>query len=63
MSDIPPATGFRFAVVTDNDHRGVIWVVSILCLIYTIMIFVIRTEAKRQNFGMDDWLATAATVG
>jgi hypothetical protein len=60
--EAPPVTGDRFFVVTDDDRRGVLWVVSIICCIYIVMIFALRASARRGSYGLDDWTAVIATV-
>jgi hypothetical protein len=52
----------RSVIVSQDDHRGVLWVVSILCLIYVLCLMAIRTAARRREFGWDDWVALAGTV-
>lgn len=54
--------GDRFATITPNDHGGVVWVASILCAIFSLSTFFLRCYTKRKYFGLDDWLAAAATV-
>jgi hypothetical protein len=58
----PPTTGDRFFVITDDDQRGAIWVVSIICCIYILMILVLRWSSTKGAFGVDDWLAAASTL-
>lgn len=58
----PLATGDRLIVITQDDHRGVLWVISILCLIYTLLLLGIRSGARRREFGWDDTVAAASTV-
>ncbi|KIW89557.1 uncharacterized protein Z519_09713 [Cladophialophora bantiana CBS 173.52] len=54
--------GPRFATVTDNDYGGVVWTVSILCGIYFLLTMALRGYIKRRTWGLDDWLAAAATA-
>ncbi|KIY03305.1 uncharacterized protein Z520_01772 [Fonsecaea multimorphosa CBS 102226] len=54
--------GPRFATVTDDDYGGVVWTVSILCGIYSILTMALRGYIKRRTWGPDDWLAGAATL-
>jgi hypothetical protein len=58
----PPPTGDRLIVITQDDRRGVLWVVSILCLIYIVLLLGVRSGAKRREFGWDDWVAAGSTV-
>ena len=62
-STSPAATGNRLLAISESDHRGVVWNVSILCLIYTLLVVTVRTQTKYRIFGLDDWIATAAAVG
>jgi len=59
---VPQATGDRFFVITDDDQRGTIWVVSIICCVYILMILILRWSSTKGAFGVDDWLATASTL-
>ena len=54
--------GPRFATVTDDDHGGVVGPVSNLCGIYSELTKALRGYIKRRTWGLDDWLAVAATV-
>ncbi|EXJ73825.1 uncharacterized protein A1O5_03587 [Cladophialophora psammophila CBS 110553] len=54
--------GPRFTTVTDDDYGGVVWTVSILCGIYSVLTKALRGYIKRRTWGLDDWLAAAATV-
>jgi hypothetical protein len=54
-------SGDRFFVITDDDQRGSLWVVSIICCVYVLMILVLRSTARKGAYGMDDWLAAAST--
>ena len=58
----PQATGDRFFVITDDDQRGTIWVVSIICCVYILMILALRWSSTKGAFGVDDWLATVSTL-
>lgn len=54
--------GDRFFIITDEDRRGTIWVVAIICLIYVFLLLLLRATARRNSFGGDDWIAVASTV-
>lgn len=54
--------GPRFATVTADDYGGVVWTVSILCGIYSLLTMALRGYIKWRTWGLDDWLAGAATV-
>ncbi|WEW58033.1 hypothetical protein PRK78_003500 [Emydomyces testavorans] len=58
----PYTGGDRFATITQNDHRGVLWVASILCATYSLLSFALRFYVKRNLLGLDDYLAAAATT-
>ncbi|ORY19017.1 hypothetical protein BCR34DRAFT_472648 [Clohesyomyces aquaticus] len=50
----------RFSKVTENDHAGIIWVVSLLCLVYTVLTLVTRSVIKWHMVGSDDFALLAA---
>ena len=58
----PSMGGDRFLVVTKEDRRGTLWVVSIICCIYILMVLGLRSSARQGSYGADDWLAGMATV-
>lgn len=51
----------RFFVITEDDQRGSLWVVSIICCAYILMILALRSTARKGAYGMDDLLAAAST--
>jgi len=55
-------TGYKFSQVTDDDQSGIIWVVSLLFLIYTLLTFITRGCIKWNLWGWDDWAVTVAQV-
>ena len=57
-----PVLGDRPYPLTDDDHRGIALTMSILFLVYTIMVLVMRVAGRYRNMGVDDWLSIAATV-
>jgi hypothetical protein len=61
-SESSTSTIGRFALVTENEHAGYLWITSILSLIYASLILVVRLHIKWNLYGADDALATAATV-
>lgn len=54
--------GNRFAPITGDNQSGLLWITSILCLIYSVLIIVARLHIKWNMYGADDWTALAATV-
>ncbi|KAF2257664.1 hypothetical protein CC78DRAFT_527498 [Lojkania enalia] len=63
--DAGPATALdehRFALITVDDQSGYLWIASILCLIYTLLILVTRLHIKWNLYGADDVAATVATI-
>lgn len=60
--DVSPPAGDRLFVITDNDRRGTIWVVSIICFVYIFLLLILRATARRNSFGGDDWIAVGSTV-
>jgi hypothetical protein len=62
MATPPDMSGDRFFVITDDDQRGSLWVVSIICCVYVLMILILRSTTRKGAYGMDDWLAVTSTV-
>ncbi|KAI1612445.1 hypothetical protein EDD37DRAFT_647988 [Exophiala viscosa] len=52
----------RFSPITPDDHAGSIWIATILCLIYSVITLTLRGHLRWKMYGMDDYLALAATV-
>lgn len=52
----------RFARVTPDNHAGSLWIAALLCLVYAVMTLALRAHLRWKMFGMDDYLAVAATV-
>lgn len=59
---VPFRGGDRFAIITPDDHGGLIWIASLLGAIFTMLTFFLRYFVKRNYRGLDDWVALAATV-
>ncbi|KAJ9603547.1 hypothetical protein H2200_011733 [Cladophialophora chaetospira] len=57
----PTTAGNRYFRITDDDHRGVILVVSIICACYIPMILALRGTFNNKNIGLDDGLAVGVT--
>ncbi|KIV95883.1 hypothetical protein PV10_03484 [Exophiala mesophila] len=60
--DSPNASENRLFVISDEDHRGIILVVSIICCIYVPMVLTLRGIVTRRDLGLDDWFAIAASL-
>ena len=60
--DSPNASENRLFIISDEDHRGIILVVSIICCIYVPMVLTLRGIVTRRDLGWDDWFAIAASV-
>jgi hypothetical protein len=63
--DPPPIvddTGSRFAPITNDDHSGYLWITSILCLIHSSLVILVRLHIKWNMYGADDVSALIATV-
>ncbi|OCK78851.1 hypothetical protein K432DRAFT_383549 [Lepidopterella palustris CBS 459.81] len=52
----------QFSEVTDDNHAGTIWIVAILCLIYSVLTFITRGFIKWKMIGIDDYVLIAAQV-
>lgn len=57
-----PLAGHRLFTITADDHRGQIWVVSVIFGIFSVLVLCLRGFIGRGNLGHDDWSAAAATV-
>ncbi|EXJ59876.1 hypothetical protein A1O7_04023 [Cladophialophora yegresii CBS 114405] len=55
-------TGRRFSQITPDDHAGSVWIASILCLIYSVLTLALRGHLRLRIYGMDDYIALAATL-
>jgi hypothetical protein len=56
------ADPYIFAEITSTDRAGIVWVASILSLLYSLSTLVARFFVKYHTLGYDDWLILAATV-
>lgn len=56
------AEPYIFAEITSTDRAGVVWVASILSLLYSLSTLVARFFVKYHTLGYDDWLILAATL-
>ncbi|KAK8092383.1 uncharacterized protein PG998_014868 [Apiospora kogelbergensis] len=52
----------RFSPITETDNAGYVWIVTIIGIIYTAMICVLRGWIKFRVYGWDDALIAIATV-
>ena len=50
------ADPYIFAEITSTDRAGVVWVASILSLLYSLSTLVARFFVKYHTLGFDDWL-------
>ncbi|GAB7352979.1 hypothetical protein MBLNU459_g3546t2 [Dothideomycetes sp. NU459] len=53
---------YVFAPVTKNDRSGLLWVASILSLVFSALTIVTRAHIKKRAFGNDDWFILAAEI-
>lgn len=51
-----------FSPISDDDHAGYIWIVTILGFIYSSMAVAVRGQIKWRMYGADDYLLAAAMV-
>lgn len=51
-----------FSPVTPNDRAGILWIVTILALIYTSMVAAARVYIKHRMYGLDDILISFSIV-
>ncbi|KAK8050873.1 hypothetical protein PG993_002258 [Apiospora rasikravindrae] len=52
----------RFSPITETDHAGYIWIVTIIGTAYTILSFLLRAWIKHRVYGWDDALIALGTV-
>jgi len=52
----------RFSPITPDDQAGSVWITALLCLIYSVLVLIVRVNLRRKVFGPDDWLVAGATV-
>ena len=52
----------HFSEVSKNNHAGVIWIISLLCMVYTVLTFFTRGFIKWHMLGPDDYVLVAAQV-
>lgn len=55
-------TGYRWTSVTPDDRSGILYIVSILNLIYTSLAFFTRVLIKWHLLGLDDGAMLIAQV-
>ncbi|KIW87391.1 uncharacterized protein Z519_12027 [Cladophialophora bantiana CBS 173.52] len=52
----------RFSPITPDDHAGSVWIATLLCLVYSVITLVLRGHLRWNMYGLDDYLALAATA-
>lgn len=57
-----PADDNRFSPITPDDHAGSVWIATLLCLVYSVVTLALRGHLRWKMYGVDDYLALAATV-
>ncbi|ORY18356.1 hypothetical protein BCR34DRAFT_582986 [Clohesyomyces aquaticus] len=55
------ATGPRFAIITEDNISGYLWITTVLCLVYLFLVIFVRWHVKWNLYGLDDDTATLAT--
>lgn len=58
----PDLSGDRWLTITDQDRRGTILVIAIICCVYCPMLLALRAVTSFKNLGLDDYLAIAGKV-
>jgi hypothetical protein len=51
-----------FSPISDQDHAGYLWIVTILGFIYSSMAAGLRGHIKWRLYGADDYVFAAAVV-
>ncbi|KIX01115.1 uncharacterized protein Z518_10181 [Rhinocladiella mackenziei CBS 650.93] len=52
----------RFSPITPDDHAGSVWIAALLCLVYSVITLALRGHLRWKMYGVDDYLAFAATT-
>ncbi|KAI4731040.1 hypothetical protein E4T49_01085 [Aureobasidium sp. EXF-10728] len=53
---------YVFSPVSANDRAGILYVATILSLIFSVITLIVRYHIQRRTFGFDFWIILAATV-
>ncbi|KAG9632702.1 hypothetical protein KCU95_g15168, partial [Aureobasidium melanogenum] len=53
---------YAFSPVSTNDRAGILYVATILSLIFSVLTLIVRWHIQRRTFGLDFWVIVAATV-
>ncbi|KAG9677807.1 hypothetical protein KCU99_g4461, partial [Aureobasidium melanogenum] len=53
---------YAFSPVSTNDRAGILYVATILSLIFSVLTLCVRWHIQRRTFGLDFWVIVAATV-
>jgi len=53
---------YAFSPVTANDRAGILYVATILSLLFSVITLLVRWHIQRRTFGLDFWVIVAATV-
>jgi hypothetical protein len=53
---------YIFSQVTATDRAGILYVATILSLIFSVITLIVRYHIQRRTFGLDFWFIFAATV-
>jgi hypothetical protein len=54
--------GQRYSPITPDNHAGILWIVALLSLIFSVLSLVTRSYVKRNKWWYDDTVCTIATV-
>ncbi|KXT16168.1 hypothetical protein AC579_890, partial [Pseudocercospora musae] len=57
-----PAGTRYFTQITEYDHSGWLYIITLLSFIYVVITFIIRFVVKYGMYGLEDWALLAATV-
>lgn len=53
---------YAFSPVSTNDRAGILYVATILSLLFSVLTLIVRWHIQRRTFGLDFWVIVAATV-
>lgn len=51
-----------FSTISSNDLSGYLWITTVLGIIYSILVAIVRVYIKSRFLGVDDYLLGIATV-
>lgn len=53
---------YVFSPVSADNRAGILYVATILSLLFSVLTLFVRVHIQRRTFGLDFWFIVAATV-